>query len=46
MKLVGQPNRLLDQKRGREKRGGGLTGEGEDGGASRIELGRGEEGGS
>jgi hypothetical protein len=43
VKLVGQLNCSLDQQRGREKRGKGLTGEGEDGGASRIELGRGEE---
>jgi hypothetical protein len=43
-KLVSCLNRSLDQQRGREKRGGELTGEGEDGGASRIVHGRGEEG--
>jgi hypothetical protein len=45
MKLVGQLNRSLDQQRGRGAEGKGLTGEGEDGSASRIELERGEEGG-
>jgi hypothetical protein len=44
-KLLGSLNCSLDQRRGREAGGGGeLTGEGEDGGASRIALGRGEEG--
>jgi hypothetical protein len=43
-KLLGSLNCSLDQWRGRERRGGELTGEGEDGGASRIALGRGEEG--
>jgi hypothetical protein len=37
-------NRSRDQRRGREKRGGKLTGEGEDGGAPRIALGRGRRG--
>jgi hypothetical protein len=37
-------NRSRDQRRGREKRGGELTGEGEDGGALRIALGRGRRG--
>jgi hypothetical protein len=41
--LLGSLNFSLDQQRGRGRRGGGLTGEGEDGGASRIALGRGEE---
>jgi hypothetical protein len=43
-KLVSCLNRSLDQQRGREKRGGELTGEGEDGGASRIAHRRGEGG--
>jgi hypothetical protein len=34
VKLVGQPNCSLDEQRGREKRGGRLTGEEDDGGAS------------
>jgi hypothetical protein len=33
-KLLGSLNCSLDQRRGRERRGGELTGEGEDGGAS------------
>jgi hypothetical protein len=41
--LLSSLNCSLDQRRGRERRGG-LTGEGEDGGAPRIVLGRGEEG--
>jgi hypothetical protein len=41
--LLGSLNFSLDQRRGRERRGG-LTGEGEDGGVPRIVLGRGEEG--
>jgi hypothetical protein len=41
--LLGSLNCSLDQQRGRERRGG-LTGEGEDGSAPRIALGRGEEG--
>jgi hypothetical protein len=41
--LLGSLNCSLDQRRGRERRGG-LTGEGGDGGAPRIGLGRGEEG--
>jgi hypothetical protein len=41
--LFSSLNCSLDQRRGRERRGG-LTGEGEDGGALRIALGRGEEG--
>jgi hypothetical protein len=43
-KLLGSLNCSLDQRRGRERRGEELTGEGEDGGASRIALGRGKEG--
>jgi hypothetical protein len=41
--LLGSLNLSLDQRRGRGRRGGGLTGAGGDGGASRIALGRGEE---
>jgi hypothetical protein len=41
--LLGSLNFSLDQRRGRERRGG-LTREGEDGGVPRIVLGRGEEG--
>jgi hypothetical protein len=41
--LLGSLNFSLDQRRGRERRGG-LNGEGEDGGVPRIVLGQGEEG--
>jgi hypothetical protein len=41
--LLGSLNFSLDQRRGGGRRGGGLTGEGGDDGASRIALGRGEE---
>jgi hypothetical protein len=41
--LLGSLNCSLDQRRGRERRGG-LTGEGEDDSALRIAFGRGEEG--
>jgi hypothetical protein len=41
--LLGSLNFSLDQRRGRGRRGKGLTGEGEDDGASRIALERGEE---
>jgi hypothetical protein len=37
--LLGSLNFLLDQRRGRGRRGKGLTGEGDDDGASRITLG-------
>jgi hypothetical protein len=43
--LLSSLNCSLDQRRGRERRRKGLTGEGEDDSASRIGLGRGEEGG-
>jgi hypothetical protein len=42
--LLGSLNCSPDQRRGRERREKGLTGEGEDGGALRTALGRGEEG--
>jgi hypothetical protein len=41
--LLGSLNFLLDQRRGRGRRRKGLTGEEDDDGASRIELGEGEE---
>jgi hypothetical protein len=42
--LLGSLNFSLDQRRGRGRRGKGLTGEEDDDGASRIVLGDGEEG--
>jgi hypothetical protein len=44
-KLIGLANFLLRSPEGEGEEKERLTGEGEDGGASRIELGRGEEGG-